>query len=83
MTPPLQIGEVERGVPIPPKSPAIREKSPERKEIDAALDRLDINESIFIGGVSQGLLAGACSSFAAKRFVTRRVDDGYRVWRVQ
>jgi len=66
--------KIETGIPMPP------EKSGPRKT--AVWHEMAVGDSVFVAGkFSGGTLSAARAS--GKRFATRKVDGGTRVWRVE
>lgn len=71
---------VEKGVPLPGTSP--------RGEHWKVLGSMNVGESFFLPheghrGYAHTLAGNANRIFAPKRFASRAVDGGRRIWRVQ
>jgi hypothetical protein len=70
--------QIEKGVPIPPKTTTKgRRMNPIRE--------LEVGDSVLIAGKYQENVAsraGRITRQTGRRFVTRKVEGGVRVWRV-
>lgn len=79
---------VEDGVPIPPPDFKGRGGSPDqrRTEIGVALRELKVGQSIFSTSIPRQRMTSICSGITysyAQRYVSRAMDGGTRIWRVE
>jgi hypothetical protein len=66
--------KIEKGIPIPP---------PRGLGISAALRAMDVGDSFLITGRNQASASSALGRFAPKKFATRNVEGGVRIWRTE
>lgn len=75
--------KIEKGIPIPPKTPGKKPKTDLRKTIEL----LEVGDSFLYQGDKtrgcvSGIIVGAANALKCK-FVTRAVDGGVRIWRTE
>ena len=69
--------EIEKGIPMP---------EPRVWGITAALRKMDVGDSIFLRGKKQNTVTSLVAILTKKterKFATRTVDGGLRVWRIK
>ena len=69
--------EIEKGIPMP---------APRAWGITAALRKMDVGDSIFLRGKKSNNITTIVAILTKKterKFVTRMVDGGTRVWRIK
>ena len=76
----LNVAKIEKGVPVAPRQPA-RAKGPAR----IVAEKMEVGDSCFceIKAEAHSLANAINASHGARTSVIRKVNDGYRVWRIQ
>jgi hypothetical protein len=69
---------IEQGIPIPP-SRSLGAGRPD--SLMGTLRRLDVGQSIFVAKPSKSV--GCISKIPGKKYTTRAVEGGTRIWRIQ
>lgn len=68
--------KIEKGIPIPPKGYVIY------GELRSAILRMSIGDSFIVANERERLNALAAARNAKRYVTTRKVDGGFRIWRV-
>ena len=69
--------EIEKGIPLP--------KGTHGRQCPYPLDKLNVGESFLITADSREYVSAKCSRYGrqhGKKFATKQVDGGVRVWRI-
>jgi hypothetical protein len=64
--------KIEKGIPIPVK----------RGGVFIPFDAMEIGDSILIKGIGQSNVVSRLYAFRPKKFTTRSLESGVRVWRI-
>lgn len=72
--------EIEDNIPIPPKS---RKNNKPRNEGSIAAHMMKAGQSIFCTKIGDHACAKATLRKLGAKFVSRKVDNGWRVWRLE
>jgi hypothetical protein len=71
---------IENRVPLPPRSVGGRPEDP--NSLSGVLRRMKVGQSLFISGTRRSPLGGTRGArMKPKKFTTRTVEGGIRVWR--
>lgn len=73
-----RISKIEAGVPIP----TARERKVQNPLV-AQADRLQVGESFLVEGMAKQKVAAFLFRLRPKKFTTRIVDGGVRIWRTE
>lgn len=68
---------IEKGIPVPP---IVAPSEPKPDSLLGTLRRMEVGDSVLL---EKRTSVGSMSKLPGKRFTSRTVDGGTRVWRVQ